>query len=471
MSNVEVCYGLFKKLEGELNTFQRELHYPENVSLGINYPGNRIHSSFFSELRKSTWILHKPERMTSVLTISSNALDDPIISFKAALECHGLVHSDFVQTLPEIVCKEGYHARWIPDICVNIIDQATFKFDNTRIQSFDTLWIKMYINSLIAQEHKATIDINIGNVPELQEWNSFLPRYECSLPLPWLYNSSFSNYFPLYYCGSLNEVVHEIKYKNRLDRLLLARNIETGAIVPIAEAIDMVNGLKFDPDQPLMPKNGCVPEMWADYVYFTDMECKYNQCVSIPPDSYPRRNTVYYQDVVAFDSRDDVPTGPNYVNITSTDPIHMLGWVARNTQAPYAEYYPTYTMAPYGYSPIKDTTLQVDTTVTSKIFENLPAWRTNRVYTAKHLSRIPNDKSFNFWFLGATSETQDQQPGILFNNGCLSVNIENVDPYHLKEDGKYQLQVRGVVAKKFTFVDYPTTFEDRQAMKTKIIIN
>lgn len=484
MSSIDVCYDVFKALEKELTAFQRELHYPENVELGDQHPGNKVRSEFLAEYRKSTWFMHKPERMVSEIAVTSTESDHPIVRFKAAHRCHGLIYSDFCQPLPEIICKEGYEAHWVPNVGTNVIVSCTLKIDTTRLQCFDTTWLDMYANSLIDECDVAAYNENVGNIPELQEWSPVLPKYDCSVPLPWFYNRGFSDYFPMYYCGSLNEVVHEIKFRNRLDALLHVRKVsDPDSIVPLVEAISTVNGIPFNVDSPFMPATSCRPEMWGEYLYLTDIECVFNRCITMPLDMLPRRNTIYYHDVVAFDSRSkhnlrDVSVE---VRISHPDPIHMIGWVCRNVKAEASKHYGTYTTGAgsglgAGASPIRNSTLQINENVTSKIFERLPSWRTNRVYPLKHLACKPRSKGFNFWFMGAKSSSLNLQPGIIFHEGCLTIEPEDTNPYiganpavKPNTDTEFHLQVRALVTKKFSFAAFPTTDAERHAMKTRIV--
>lgn len=469
MSAVDACFDLFKSLQRELTDFQKEIHLPENTELGSGHPGNRVFSEFFAQYRKSTWFVHKPEKMPAVVEASGGD-DNPTIIFKASQACHGLIYSDFCQTLPEIVCNEGYEARWIPSPGSNVIVEAQLRIDNVRIHGFDALWIDMVNNSLIEESKVHGTEINLGNIPELQTWSGTLPHYECSVFLPWFYSRDFTEYFPMYYCGSLNEVTHVIKFKNNLERLLMCRRTDDHRPALLQDAIARVNRLEFRPEEPFLPRT-YLPEMWGEYLYLSDMECAFNRCVSTPLDTMPRRNVVYYSDVVILDAREEshLDGSTSYVTISQPDPVHMISWVAKSVGSEVSKYHSNYTTHPtdahLGRSPLKSATLQVNADVKSKLFESLPAWRTNRVYPLKHLACMPRSSGYNFWFMGAKSSSLYQQPGIMFTDGSLTVTFETDET----STRKYHLRVRVLVAKKFSFEDYPVTDDDRLARKTRIV--
>jgi hypothetical protein len=417
--------------------------------------------------------------MMSVIESTSSLDEDPTIIFKVAMGCHGLIHSDFVQTLPEIVCQPGYQARWIANIGLKIITEARLKFDGKKIQGFDTLWLEMFYNTMIEEAKVPEFERNLGNIPALQEWQSFLPKYDCTVLLPWFYNRDFTNYFPIYQCGTLNELTHEVKFKNDLNKLLLVQRIEDGKLVPLAEGISRINRMTYVEDCPRMPTSGCIPEMWGEYLFLSDLECNANRHIANP--------TIYYHDYITVDAREEVNLrgGKVGVDLTYTDPVHMIGWVMRNVSSEGRRDASNYTSHPSdrlaGWSPIANSTLQITRDVNSKLFERMPSWRTNRAYPHRQLLCTPRNRGMHFWFLGSTAKSSNHHPGVVFNDGHLAVELEDTNPFigatladgtviPANEDDKFQLQVRLVTTRKFTFRVVPESEAQRQAFKSVIEI-
>ena len=451
------------KLLEHFTPFQKLLHDPEDLDKGPDYYGNKIRSDLYREDKKTTWFTHYPQLS------EYDIKEKNIIIFKINTFARGLQHSDLIQDLPSIICKEGYEARWIDDIISNICIEGTFNFDDQTIQTVDTLLHDIKLNSDTPDYQYQKIKENIGNRSELINWNKKLPKAELNIFLPWMYNKDdITSYFPLYNCGGENNINHKIKYESKLNKLLLVRKILGDGKyenVDIKEGIYQINDTQINDnnnDNDVYVLN--ILKMNVEYLLLSDIECENNRFID--PNVLNNKNVIYYHDMISVDVDVDINNQDKneiILPIKCSYPIHMFVWVGENITLKNKGIYGKYTTQDNN-SPILSSSLCLDES--SFLFKDLSSHRTQNVYPLKHFCCVPKNKGMNFWVIGGKINSLNFQPGIVINNGSLIIKIDNTE---CKED-KFIYRLKLIITKKLTFKTFPSNDQEKKDFKSIIKI-
>lgn len=468
----------FEDLKRTLTIFQKTLHEPEDTKKGPDHPGNQVLTAFYSTYRKTTWHYHHPERLD--VTSSETGF-----SFRAKPQPHGLLYSDIVQVLPSIVCNPGYEARWTHNPGSNVIETGAFVFNDKVLQSIDYIYNDIHGQSMIEEKDRDIRSINLGNLAMLQDWNTALPTYTTSFMPPWFYASSLSAYFPLYFCGFLDRIEHRLKLRRNVSDLLLVRQVadEKGELpTPVRVALDTrsirsINSLPPVADQ-LKLKS---PEMWAEYLYLSDIECTNNLCMTNVGASLHKvgdyRNVLHIEDMIAMDDPNPVALGST-VSVkceNSEYPVHAFAWVAQNETAKSQGYYSNYSTNTedclHGWSPLQHATINAGR---ARLITEYPSYRTERVNTPRHYPCTPREPGYNLWSLGVKALDVNPKPGVVIHNGSVTVRLVDMNPLvGLRANetpcrATFSLKVRMSFVKRATFTKFPKT-EDARSGESAVL--
>lgn len=415
-----------------LTTFQKSICEPlENES--VDHPANTINSEYFRDYRKCTWAYHKSE----IMKVKSSDLKS--ITYMANPLAYGILHTDLCQKLPSITCKEGYKARWIPNIMSNIFKNGKLVIgDDLVVNTIDTFYINSYNQSMVEPHLLDTIEINNGTVKHLQEWNSYLPPDDnCSLELRWFYSEDISMYFPLHLCGD-TELDHVIEYDNRISSLLKIVNISTNKIVKFPEGIHKIGD--GPPDTLLSP-----PHLWVEYLYLAPPERNFNTCTANSLKSQGIKNCITYTDIVSYTSPSVKIDEKVSIPITTRFPVSGIMWAAQRDISQMI----CYSSSPEGWSPIQSSSL---ITPQECIFENLPSNRTNRIHSQRHFKCVPQKQGFNYWLQAGKYKPLNPQPGIVMYRGALEIELGDTNPWKKPTPHQtFKCKVALMVTKRLVF--------------------
>ncbi|CAH6418682.1 Divergent major capsid protein [uncultured virus] len=443
------------------------MHMPEDLKKGADHKGNEVSTVFFREYRRSTWYY----QFSEVLEVS-NA--ESKFTFRVKPQPHGLLYTDLNQRLPQVVCRDGYEARWCHNPASNVVVSGMFVHNDTPIQTIDQVGNDMYGQSMI-KDDRDTRDLNMGNSVLLQSWNSALPNFETSFMLPWFYAKNSASYFPLYFCGILDRIEHRMELRRDVGQLLHVREKKTGeAVAPDSKSLKSFDG-KAVTQSPRMP----VPTMWGQYLYLSDLECTGNRCaVGSDREIGDFRNIFYIDDYIIVDEENPKALGDSVcLKISQTDyPVHGIGWVAQNYEALRDGYYSNYTTNPddhqEGWSPIEESSLDLGSKV--RILTKMPSYRTERVLPGKQYACVPRVPGFNFVSLAVYSPEDTHKPGVVIKNGELTVKLRDTNPLVGIRDGQkassstFLVKARLSYTKRVVFKEFLTQ-ESQRTTKNSVI--
>lgn len=470
-------HNTFETLKEKLTAYQRSLHFPEDEKENPDYPGNIIYTPFYAQYRKSTWYLHFPEKL-GMITGSS----EKHISYSVNHRPHGLLYTDLYQRLPSVIAEEGYEIKWTHNIGSNIAESITLEFNDDHLQSLDYIAIDMCFQSMLPEHKKKALPQLLGNIGILTEWNTALPSFTTIFPLPWFYAKNHASFFPLFYCGFLDRVVHRVNLRHYISELLLVRDAKTKMPVKVSnKTIKLVDGSPpRDGEKMALP----YPQMWGEYLYLTPLECDYNRCIVLPKDGKSARpnmnkNVLYIEDVICIDSKNPVALTTKYPEeiVNTRFPVHAIGLVAQNKTAVDNKYYSNYSTNAEnhfaGWSPICHTSFHHGN---GYLFKELPSAHTERGHAWHHYPSVPSEPGFNFWSLGVDPcDSSSPPPAIVLNNSRVEIKLDDTNPYiALGMDeasaDKYNIRLRLFINKRLTFKSFPLSDDKRKTVPAEVII-
>lgn len=441
-------FGIAKINLRTISEIQNELHIPQTEE-------EEVTSNFHWDHSKTTWYTQIPLKMRSTTT------DDTVI-FHTNMNFHYLIATDLCSTLPALRVKKEYQDRiricWTHNVMHNMIESAQLKFDDEVPNSFDSVWLDKY-----KQYFVKTIDnynLRIGSVACLTDWNTFLPKYNLKLPLPFYYRRDLSQALPLYMMQSM-VITHVFKPRNRIADLLRMQTRTRNGWKDIPVNIGYLDGAG----------NGLIPnpDLWGWYSLNTDSEIESEKCAT--------ERTYWYQDVIALDSINTVKYGQtNWVDLECKYPCQALFWVAQNSQSKAINYYSNYSTNledhNRGWNPCEKISLMYGG---SPYLDNMDSDHFDGMSVYHSFQSAPTEPGYNAFSYSTDPLSLNPDIGIVFNGlkAKLLVNINNTDIFlkpvktefnidEIEEEGEadsleervqpaFNVQVRLLVTRKLTF--------------------
>jgi hypothetical protein len=461
---------LFEETRKGLSSYQRALHYPTGPKGDADHVDNQVHAVFYSTFRKTTWYFHHPAKLDCIISGS----EQNSVTFRArSTPHHGLLYTSLIAQLPSITAKDGYEVRWCPNVGINIFETASMSFNDDQIQNLDHIYCDNYVQTRIPATDLGTVNIGLGNIPTLQDWSSRLPSHSTSFIIPWFYTIDPTAFFPLYMCGAMDRVEHNLTLRRKISQLLMVRKITGSDQEPImvpfsSEYVTVGNGPQvMEPEIP-------IPEMFGEYLYLTEMESNYYRC-QLPRDS------INIDSVHCLDSEN--PSTLNTTVVVSIPemryPVHTIHWVAENTTAlsyNYRSNYTTMINGSQGHSPIEWTTLE---TSKGAIFRNLASLHTERIHPSIHFRAAPHLPGYNAWTFGMRAHELGPKPAINMSLGKISVRLKSpsssidgmdIDSNRVSSPETFVVKVRLVYTHKLKFKSYPSNDEERSSRNAVVEI-
>jgi len=125
--------------------------------------------------------------------------------------------------LPAIRVKEKVRdvirICWSHNLFHNIINSASFMKDRIQLTSFDTVTLDIYKKFYLRNGFGKKYNEGIGNVPELENWNTFLPSYKLVAQQFWPFSEDTTLSFPLFLLPN-STITFEYSFNLKLDKLL-----------------------------------------------------------------------------------------------------------------------------------------------------------------------------------------------------------------------------------------------------------
>jgi hypothetical protein len=431
---------IFRRLKDQVDksSYQKDLHF------GNENEETSIRTQFLNMKRKETWSYRTNLKMDCVGDISN----PNFITYKVrVLPFHALRYTIAIQQLPSITAKPGYEISWCPNIGSNIIQNTCFKVNDVEWQSLNSEYFDDYISKI---DTSSDLDWELGNIPELQNWNTSLPSYTTLFKIPWFYSSHTTKSFPLFKCGKEDNIVIESKLRRNLSELLRVRDVATQKEVGFDESYITVSSPSILP----------VPEFRSDYVQMSDMECEHNRC---DESKNKYSNHIYDIDNVKMVESDNIHVLNTTVNIKIKDmpfPVHTIHWKAVNLDAKNNNYLSNYSTSAeehtLGGSPIKWISLSTPNGI---IFKNQDAYIGEKIIPKMHFNKVPKYPGYGCW-TNATDACDVLYPksGINLNDSELTFRLENND---FPSGCNFRIVIQLVYTYRITIKDYPKTEAER----------
>lgn len=283
---------------------------------------------------------HMRSKMTYVLVGDRH-------TYKIDRKMHYLTKSYFQQRLNCVRVKQEWADRfeiaWTPNIGLNIILTGLVTVDSSPWQGFDVHWLNMWYQRLLPREYdRATIDVMIGNMEFLTEFNTFLPAYDLYPILPWDYARGDGHALPIHKMTKNDDISHSFDLRLQLHNLLRVRSRRTSDgewkdVQPTSKLL----GTILEDASDLPP-----PSMWGYYYKVS------NYMLTNLDHSEPS----YVHDVISLDP-DNLYSEGTTVSIALDCDLPCIGkyWTIENTPSTRLNNHSNYTSAldGKGWGPLK----------------------------------------------------------------------------------------------------------------------
>lgn len=444
----------------ELETFsefQKDLHAGRE-------DGEVLESYNHTEHIKTTWHAHLPCRFGS----SQNR--DTIV-YKPPGNFDTLLYSYRVHYMPAIRVKEEYKDRiricWPHNLGINLCTAAKALFNEEPFQTIDSKSNDCAHQFFSMGDKESAVNEDMGNVPEMENWNTILPKYKVVVYDPWNYSRDPTMSIPLYLCN-LCPFTHEYKFCQKVgDLLKIQEKIDNGVESVWKHIPFNVKYVDISTETDVLP----TPELWGRFDVLDDELRRYflnfwndeNNKI-IPGKEY----VMWIDDFFSASSENPQKMGQNIsVSMESVKPVKAFFWMLENVNAAKTKNLSNYTTnldsvytgrTPWGHYNYKysasDRLLKMDPVHAS------------RAEPRSHALMVPRDKGYGMYSYSLKPRSLHPDVGVVLTSKEMSMKaqlcmaIEDDDPFDCFRDeddpkpeniDQYQLHVRMLVTRKVSF--------------------
>ena len=318
--------SIFEYELGSKTDFQKDLHDTTSKT-------EPIICNHYKDFKKCTWTSTMPIKMNS-------SLDGDEVVYQVFNTYHFLNDSYMKFTSPVISVIPEHRGKvqicWCRNMGTNIVKSAVFKENNERFNGWDYTWADMYSQyfPICKQGGLTKMDIGMGNIPQLIEWNEELPKHNFNVIQPWFYSFSLENNFnafPIFYKGSNTRAEHRYTFRQRIVDLLRVRVLQDGKWVELHSPKQKCKYVGITTEDLIK-----TPELWGEYSCVTEAE--------LEDFKTEKEYTYYYRDVVECDASNPTLAGKvSDIQLFSRNPCLAMFWVAENQNALKNNNYSNYT--------------------------------------------------------------------------------------------------------------------------------
>ena len=494
---------LYKSIRNNLNDFQKDLHWTDDEKVDM-------YSIHFSQFRKATWFFRQ------IISLNSNGGSYEYNSDGKFKRIRYEIPTDSYHSLnrvtielnnPRIQVKNDSNI----EICLtdnwayNNIKKFTITLNNIPIYSNDNIYYDIHSQSIVNKDAHNYI---LGNVPELLEWNKFISEWKAMYNIPTFYSINTGSFLPLYLLTSMDNLHHTIEYKDNLMDYLkirekIVRTDDAGNTtshyvqIPCKNFKNYFSHLKVN-DVDVKNMDNCKledPIMFASVDYLAELELNSLRCEQKnESDGSLKPFKLYIEDIYATQSDNTCELGKLCdVKLTCKYPIHTIYWNPQNEEAirfnNQSNYSTNADHQSFGWSPILWTSLSYKNDESSYIFKEMGTNFSERNNWYTHTGVIPSrdNPGYNMSCMGAYLKDPNAKPGIVFENGKMSVKLADTNPFNYESSGHhadgdwsiphpdlpdipsrhYKIQVRALYTKAIIFSKYAASDEERISGGTK----
>ena len=285
-----------------------------------------IASAYRLKQQRVTWTTASHEKVNPGPPVETE--DGVTVSFVFDNSKSVLVESYSTLVLPKLKVKkkhrEAIQICWKHNSGINCIAHNAFiKNSEEPTQSFDSDWVDCY-NQRYLRISPELHDVRVGNIAELEQWNTHLPAYRTYFDQPWWYSEYPDFAYPLFLLGPTDKVRQDYVLRNNITDLLRMRKLVDGKWVEVPPNLKYLDGIKNEGKLP-------IPELWVRYGKQTPKEMDQTKC-DIVEGEY---NEIFYHDVVAFDPSTEGRYGDTLSAVINCDyPCNSIFWALENIGYP-----------------------------------------------------------------------------------------------------------------------------------------
>ena len=232
----------------QLTRFHLTLLQPEQERFHSVAPGDVCYDPFYRPHGPTPWgVPHE-----AIIPVQHVNIDNKdLLIYTPQNDYHLLLFSVLEWSSPAIRVKDEFRDCIQIKLCLNV-GNSPFRTGNLKIcddvlQNVDDVsydhFLQSYRDMLIDEERDLMEDL--GNVPELQEWQSVLPRYPFYVVHPWMYNIYAHNKIPLFFYEE-GKVTHTYHASLKLSDILCMQQLTESGWVETPPDFDYLEGVDKD---------------------------------------------------------------------------------------------------------------------------------------------------------------------------------------------------------------------------------
>ena len=425
-----------------LNPIQRDIHDPDlTVKNDQGEDEINIVSIFYFKNLRSLPSLNE------ICLLDGTTSDSGKVSYKITKNYSQLINSFLHVELPALRVKAEFKDElkicWPPNIGLLIKNHGSLLFGDVNIQMTDTYSDLFMCEYFLDGSKRDSYKQMVGNVPELTEFSTFIPRYDLFMPQFFFYSSDISKSIPLFLFPSVESVKHNYEFNLRIGDFLriLQKNKDTGQWdhIKFSQCLNKIEGYN---GHMMIPS----PKLYGEFCFLTDYEMS------------QRMNnlnyTIYSFDFIPFES-----TNPQSLNTavsitySTSRPVQYIISGAENVDSIDilgVHHNFSTDLNSNGHSPIrkvgirfKDETEFIE--LSAKIFEKvMPFTRNGTDLSSSHLLFFP----YSYIPMNYQNDTDRN-----FSQNCEFIyTLEDTDPYLCPVEGAVEKQPVTTKMSKFKII-------------------
>lgn len=233
------------------------------------------------------------------------------------------------EVLPEY--RDTHQICYPHNMMNNIVKVAYFEAKKMKIQTMDTVGYDFMSQWYSDNSKSAVTQAEMGNTPELEEWNTVLPARKLAAFQPWFYTEDVSFAWPIYYGKHFSKATHHYEFRRNVFELLRMRVRDGDKVKIIVDPEEIKKYVK------IKGKDQILPELWGWFAK-ADRE---NPDMNM---SCNKGHKYLIRDIVACDSTQVGTYGSNLiVPLKSSSPCFAIMWAAENRKATASGCFSNYT--------------------------------------------------------------------------------------------------------------------------------
>lgn len=393
-----------------LSKLQREMHNAP--------PGSETIQSIFSgAISERLWYSTIPIKMEV-------EVQNDVAKYTVLNTLHYLSHVYMIQKLPALRVKKSYSETiqicWPHNVANNITKIGEFKVNETKIQTIDSKWLDDFLQLFTQPGREQWIAECQGNIPELEEWNAFLPEYDLTPIQPYFIDGDDNTAFPIYKIDRQHKIHFRYKLRRNFRKLLRMRKLISGVWCEIPFNKNYIEG-NYGSD--ILPE----PELWGIYYKISEPELNSN----INCEEGDRSNEMIVLDIISIKGENLYSYGKSpTIPLVSDQPVKAFTFKAQKKEFLKARNYSNYTTEDEvrkGSSPIEK--INKFCYGTANKMKDIGVYQTSRIFPFYHCTRTPYEKGYNIVSLCSKIDDSSYDTAVILSNlkAEVKLSFRNMD--------------------------------------------